>query len=188
MLEQVRQDILAILKEGIIAIKNENTSRLRDLSNQTTHDSSIFQDENSITIAVVMYALNKIFGRSSYREYNDWKIFNKIVLESLEKSYDELSNNNIASYQSEIKKILEVINKLSSHLKNYIKDLFQDASIKKGSRIHEHGVSIGKAAELLMISKWELMDYAGKTGIYDREENISMKIEDRIKFTRGLFK
>ena len=55
MFEQVRQDLLNILNESIKAIKENNIIRLRDLSNQTIHNSSIYQDENAITIAVLMY-------------------------------------------------------------------------------------------------------------------------------------
>jgi len=165
MLEQIKQDILAILKQSIEAIKENNIVRLRDLSNQTIHDSSIFQDENSITIAILMYSLNKIFQRTSYQEYKDWKVFYQITLGSLEKAHEELNKNNMQNYQNEIKKILNIIDKLSSHLKKYVKEVFEESQIAKGSRLYEHGLSIGKTSELLGISKWELMDYSGKTGI-----------------------
>ncbi len=188
MLEQIKQDILNILKEGINAIKENDVLKLRDLSNQTIHNSSIFQDENAITIAVVMYSLSKIFERSSYKEYKDWKTFYQITLESLENAEKHLLNNDIKNYQSSIKQILNIIDKLSSHLKKYVQEVIIEAQIAKGSRLYEHGISIGKTSELLGISKWELMEYAGKTGIYDMEENISMSIEERVKFTRGLFK
>jgi|SRR3989344_3700475 len=187
MFEQVRQDLLNILNESIKAIKENNIIRLRDLSNQTIHNSSIYQDENAITIAVLMYSLNKIFQRTSYRDYKDWKLFYDTVLQSLEKANNELKKNNIIDYQNEIKKILNVIDKLSSHLKKYIQEVFNDAQIAKGSRLYEHGISVGKTAELLGITEWEILPYVGRTGIYDMEENLSMKIEDRIKFTRGLF-
>ena len=188
MLEQIKKDILEILKEGIKAVKEDNVVKLRNLSNQTLHNSSIFQDENAITIAVVMYALGKIFNRSSYLLYKDWKVFYKITLESLENAEKKLINNDEKGYHENIKQILNVINKLSSNLKRYIQETIEEAQVAKGSRLYEHGISIGKTAELLGISKWELMEYAGKTGIYDMKENISMSIQDRIKFTRGLFK
>jgi len=53
--------------------------------------------------------------------------------------------------------------------------------------LYEHGLSIGKTAELLGINKWELMEYAGRTGISDVQENITISMKDRIKFVRGLF-
>ena len=188
MFEEIKKDILNILKESLIAIKENNAVKLRDLSNQIIHNSSIFQDEDAITIAVLEYSLSKIFERTDYKEYNDWKIFYQITIENLEKAEKELTNNNIQNYRNAIKQILNVINKLSSDLKRFIKEVIEKAQIAKGSRLYEHGISIGKTAELLGISKWDLMEYAGKTGIYDMQESVSMSIQDRIKFTRELFK
>ena len=80
------------------------------------------KDENAITITVVMYALGKIFNRSSYTLYKDWKIFYKITLESLENAEKKLINDDEKGYHENIKQILNVINKLSSNLKKYIQE------------------------------------------------------------------
>ena len=185
--KQVKDDILNVLKEALVAIKNIDTIKLRDLSNKTLHSSSIFQDENAISIAVVCYALSKIFERIQYQGYKDWNIFHEIILTNLNKAKEDLEKDNLTNYQVSIKNILNVIEKLSSNLKKYVKELIEQAQIAKGSRLYEHGISIGRTAELLGISKWELMDYTGKTGISDVQENISMPIDKRIKFARSLF-
>ena len=36
------------------------------------------------------------------------------------------------------------------------------ASINKASRIYEHGISLGKTAQLLGITQWELTEYTGQ--------------------------
>ena len=76
--------------------------------------------------------------------------------------------------------------KFVSHVKQYIDEFINQAEIKKGTKIYDHGVSLGQAANILGISQWELMNYVGKTRfgepIYDRPDTI-----DKIKFTRGLF-
>lgn len=184
---QVKEDILNVVKNSLDAIKNYDAIRLRDLSNQTLHSSSIFQDENSISIAVLCYALSKIFERMQYREYKDWNIFYETCSNNLKNAKEYLEKDNIKDYQGSIKNILNVIEKLSSNLKRYVKEVIEQAQIAKGSRLYEHGISIGRTAELLGISKWDLMDYTGKTGISDVEENISMSIDKRIKFARSLF-
>ncbi|MEK6834764.1 MAG: hypothetical protein AABX61_00690 [Nanoarchaeota archaeon] len=187
MIEQVKQDILNVIKEALIAIKKNDAVKLRDLSNQTLHSSSIFQDENSISIAVVCYALSKIFERIQYKEYKDWNVFYETCLTNLKNSQEYLEKDNLEDYRNSIKNILNVIDKLNSNLKKYVKELINTAQIAKGSRLYEHGISIGRTAELLGISKWELMDYIGKTGIPDVEENLSFPIDKRIKFARSLF-
>lgn len=187
MNNQAKQDILNVVKEALIAVEKNDAVKLRELSNQTLHSSSIFQDENSITIAVLCYALSKIFERINYKEYKDWNIFYTICLVNLKNAKESLEKDNLSLYQNSIKNILNVIDKLSSNLKKYIKEVTEQAQIAKGSRLYEHGISIGRTVELLGISKWELMNYSGKTGIFDVEENISMSIDKRIKFARSLF-
>jgi hypothetical protein len=185
--KQVKEDILNVVRESLNAIKNNEAIKLRDLSNQTLHSSSIFQDENSISIAVVCYALSKIFERTRYKDYKDWNLFYNLCLENLKNAKESLEKDDIIDYQNSIKNILNIIDKLSSNLKKYVKELIGQAQIAKGSRLYEHGISIGRTAELLGISKWELMEYSGKTGISDIEENISFPIDKRIKFARSLF-
>jgi hypothetical protein len=187
MNNQVKEDILNVIKGALIAIKTSDAVKLRDLSNRTLHSSSIFQDENAISIAVICYALSKVFERTQYKEYKDWNIYYETCSSNLKNAQESLEKDNIKDYQNCIKNILNVIEKLSSNLKKYIKEVIEQAQIAKGSRLYEHGISIGRTAELLGISKWELMDYTGKTGISDVEESISMSMDKRIKFARSLF-
>ncbi len=187
MIKQVKEDILNVINQALSAIESNDVVKLRDISNETLHSSSIFQDENAISIATVCYALSKIFERTQYKYYKDWGIFYENCSSNLKNAKSFLEKDNVKEYQNSIKNILNVIDKLSSNLKKYVKEVIEQAQIAKGSRLYEHGISIGRTAELLGVSKWELMDYAGKTGISDVEENISMDINKRIKFARSLF-
>jgi hypothetical protein len=188
MKQEVKEDILSILQESFDAIKKRDILQLQELSNHTLHDASIFQDEDSISIAVVIYSLSKIFERTRYEQYKNWNIFYKIIVENLEKAQEYLKNNNFNEYNYCIKNILSVIDRLDEKFRRYISDVIEKARISKASRIYEHGISIGRTAKLLGISEWELMDYAGKTGISDVELSISKDVKQRIKFARGLFK
>jgi len=189
MLENTRKNLLWILKEGRKAVSKEDTVRLSDLSNHTIHDTSILQDPNSTQVAILMYSLFKIFERKTkYSEYKDWPIFYKILEKNLTDAVFFLSKKNFRDYEVAIRNILQSVDKLESHLKEYIKDVIERAKINKGSRVYEHGISIGRTAELLGINAWELMEYVGKTGISDVKYSITKNIEERLKFARSLFK
>lgn len=188
MEEVVRKDIISILTEAIKAISNSDIKTLKDISNHTIHDSSIIQDRYSISIAVITYSLSKIFERTSYEEYKDWSMFHDNVLKYLENAKASLEVNKINQYEENIKNILKIINKLDSKLKNIIQEVFEKSKINKGSRLYEHGLSISKAAELLGVSEWELMEYAGSTGISDVEFSISKSAKERLKYARELFR
>jgi len=64
----------------------------------------------------------------------------------------------------------------------------QQARIKKGSRITEHGLSFGIVSQLLGISKWELMDYLGHTMVYDKENIRTKTTKERLNVAKRLFK
>ena len=187
MEEEVREDILDILRKSYEAIKEDDVKALKDLSNHTLHDASIFQDEYSVAVAVIIYSLSKIFERSNFRVYKDWSLFYKICLEDLKKAEKFLAENKIEEYENVMKDLFNIMDKLGSNLKRYIVEVIDGAKINKASRVHEHGISIGRTAELLGVSQWDLMDYVGKTGIADVELALTKRVGERIKLTRRLF-
>ncbi len=187
MKKEEYSNILNILRKSYNAILNRDTVLLRELSNHTLHASSILQDEDAVSIAVIIYSFSKIFERN-YSEYKDWDKFYTSIKEGLKKAIKNLENNNIQEYELTIKQIISDIDKLDAKLRDYIKIVFDSAKIHKASRIHEHGISVGRTAELLGISEWELMEYVGKTGISDVPLSRTMSINERMKLMRSIFK
>ena len=188
MIQRIKDNILRILKQTIKAIHKQDIKQLKDLSNNTVHDSTVFQDEHSIEIAVLIYSLSKIFERSKYQQYKDWNIFQKTALHNLKKAYQNLKNNKDEQYHKNIRYIFSITSKLETNLKKYIKEILEKGKIVKGSRVYEHGISAGRTAKLLNISEWDLLDYTGKTGISDVTLSKTKSIKERLEFTRGLFK
>lgn len=182
-----KNEIIEVLKIAVEAVKNDDVKTLRDLSNRVINSSSVFQDEDVITIAVITYSLSKIYERSDYRKYPGWHLFFETTANSLREALFSLENNDITSFEKYIKDILDVIERLDKKLKNYIKDVIHESQIGRGSRLHEHGLSLGRTAELLGISKWDLLEYIGKTGIADINEKSSLSEEKRLRLARGLF-
>ncbi len=188
MEERVRLNILNILRGVKQSIKSLDITKLRDLSNHTLHDASILQEESSIQIAVIVYSLSKIFERENYQNYKSWKYFYKNLMLYLENAIKYLERKDENNYTKTTKTLIYFINKLEFKLRHYIIEVMEKARIHKASRIHEHGISVGRTSELLGISQFELMEYLGKTGIADINLNISMDIKKRIEFARSLFK
>lgn len=188
MNEKVKAEILRILKESYIAIKADNIKRLKDLSNNILHSAGIYQDEDAISILVLIYTLSKIFERTNYRNYKDWNLFYETCSQNLRIAEFQLKNNNIENYEKAIKTIFDITDRLQSNLKRYAKEILHKAQVVKGSRLYEHGISIGKTAELLGINSWELMEYSGGTGIADVDESYTIPVERRLRLVRRLFK
>ncbi len=185
---QEKNNVLYILSTARKAIKKKNIILLKELSDHTIHSASIYQDTDSITVAVLIYALSKIFERSKYTTYADWPLFSKTCIENLAKAEHDLKKDRIEEFRKDLLSIRRAVNKLSGHLKAYIEEVFRKAMIKKASRLYEHGISLKQTADLLGISAWELAEYAGKTGIGDVNLSITADIKTRIKKALDIFR
>ena len=180
-----KEHVLEILEQTKLALKEKNVRLLKDLSNQTIHAASIYQDPDNIALAVIIYMLSKIIERKAYLSKD---------IEELIETYNRCISNSIIALKkdnevicrSEMKNIMTFINKLHGNLREEIKDVLKKAKINKASRIYEHGISIRQTADLLGISIWELAEYAGK-----RQERTNLIIsrdeKERIKIAIDLF-
>lgn len=177
----IREDILNTLQDVIRAIKSQDYAKLRELSNHTIHDASIFQEDDPLALAVLVYALSKVFLRCAEKNQSC-----PAVLPAIERAREVLSQGDEDSYRSLIKYLLREIGEIDQQMKLYVQEVIENARIKKGSKIHEHGISIARSAELLGVSQWELQTYIGQ----QHEENHydGIRIEERIRFTREIFK
>jgi hypothetical protein len=175
MNEIIKQDILFVLKNVVKSLRGRNINELYELSNETIHNSSIFQDQDSLQIAVLVYSLSKIINR---------KGFDRRFPNYAKDAYFALKRNNIEKYRAKIGNIFDLINKTDENIGLYVMKVINEAKIKKGSKIYDHGISMSRASSMLGISQWELMNYVGKTNL---EENASADIKERLKFARSLF-
>lgn len=175
--EIVRVDILKVLDSSTKMIERLDIVGLKELSNHTIHNASIFQDQDSVTIAVIMYTLAKIFERES--------LVDKTVIPIINNSKKALFDNKIEEYRLNLKKLYEIIKEKDSKNKMYIQEVIDQAGVKKSSKIYEHGVSMTQAASILGISQWELMEYIGKTSIPETFERLNLK--QRISIARKIF-
>lgn len=179
----IQKDILNVLANvvGILKIREtKDTTEIKKLSNHTIHNASVFQDEDSVTLAVLVYSLAKVLERAPPpAEYER-------LLNLLEKAKEFLYQGRELEYRDSVKNIFGMITGIDSRLRAYIHEVINEAQIKKGSRIYEHGISLARTAEIMNISQWELMGYIGKTGIAERVEDIRM-VKSRMDFARSLF-
>lgn len=181
------ENILRILKETLKAIEENDSFKLRSLSNQTMNTSSLSQDSDNIAVAVIVYSLSKIVERQDYRQLPGWNSFYKKILLYLDKSITDVEKKQYDKFRDDFKTIRGSIDNLSGKLKKYIKEVIRSAEVNKASRIYEHGISMEQTANLLGVTLYELADYVGKTGISDVPENKTMGTKERIKLAMEMF-
>jgi predicted DNA-binding protein (UPF0251 family) len=174
-------NVQRIIKEAVIAFKNQDASKLKNLSNQTVHTATLTQDTDNIITAVMIYALGKIIERENYRKINGWEQFYTDSLKQLELASQNIEKKDISAYRLNLGKIRNVSNKIDSNLGDYIQDVFYRSEVKKAFRLYEHGLSFQKTAELLGVSAWDLASYIGNTSISESSISETMSVKKRIK-------
>ncbi len=183
-----KENILRILEETKKALAEEDTIKLKDLSNQTLHSSSMTQDASNVAVGVIIYSLSKIVERKEeYKKQKGWEKFYSEVNNSVRRAHMALSENKEQAFKDELKNIRKAISDLSGRLREYISDVFQKAKINKASKIYEHGISMEKTAKMLGITLWELANYAGQRGDANAPLSETLSSKERIKLARGMF-
>ena len=182
-----RGHVLKVLKEVKLALREQKYIEIKNLSNEITHQASIHQDPDLISVAVIIYSLSKLLERKNYKEQKNWERFYREYIQGIENLIKNLEKDDINGFRNQVNLIRKLIQGLSGKLKIYIQDIFRNAKINKASRIYEHGISMQKTAKILGVSVWELSEYAGKTGIGNVNLGITMPIQQRVKLAEEIF-
>lgn len=183
MEKEIKKDIISVLTQSLFLIKKQDFIALKELSNHVIHDASIFQDQDSLQVAVVIYSLGKVLEKA---EEEGTKISINVIT-TIEKALSFLTEDNEESYRTELKKLLQQISERDEEMYLHIQRVIEKANVVKSGKIYSHGISMGRAAEILGVNQWELMSFVGKTRIADKEEDIA-DINKRLNFAKKLFR
>ncbi len=179
----IKKDILAVLAGllEILKVKEDgDIAQIKELSNHVIHNASVFQDEDSISIAILIYSLSKIIERKQKDlDYAG-------VIGMLNSCISSLKNNQDDMFRKSIKNMFSFIRSADEKLKMYIHEVINQAQIKKGCKLCEHGISVARASEVLGISQWELMRYLGKTTLIEQFSE-PVDVSKRLAVARSLF-
>lgn len=175
--------IARVIHDTRIALEKGDSGALKELSNQTIHCSSCFQDSPTVTLSVLIYALGKLVEQQRFLVSQGWirnkpKIISYLTL--AEKAVAAEQDSAFANY---ITRIRTALTASSVNLKPFIIDILKKASINKAGKLYEHGLSLGKTAELLGVSTWDLSEYtAQREFTFD-----SYDVRKRAAFVREFF-
>ena len=114
--KEVRELLSKLISKVLIALKQRNPARLKRLSNYAIQESSVFQDQESINLRLITYALSKIMERHGVIEYpTTWDIKFGRISNNLREMKQALNRNDIKHYKNESKKAINLISKLTAN-------------------------------------------------------------------------
>lgn len=186
MKDIIKENILDLIEKVTAALKDKDILALRKYSNYTIHNASVFQSQSSTAFAVIVYSLTKVMEMSGKQEEKKVQKFIDSVLEEFSYCRKQLLSGNISKYKAGRNRILEKIAEMDDRLDLYMQEVIEKSKVKKGSEMYGHGISMGKVAELLGLSRWDLMAYIGKTTIIDTEEKAT-DARSRLLLARKIF-
>lgn len=182
-----KKHILDILRQVRDAVQRKDYIKIKHLSNKFVHHSSIHQDADVISVAVIIYSLSKMLEREDYKKEKNWKQFYNDYLRTIKNMIIALEKSDHNKFHQEIEANRKLLSKLSGSLKANMKDVLNRAKINKASKIYEHGISMEKTAKILGITLWELAEYSGRTGVGNVNLGVTMELKDRIKLAEEIF-
>jgi hypothetical protein len=185
MEQEVKKDILDILSRAveILRVREEkDVLELRELSDHTIHDASIYQDIDAVQIATLMYALYKVLERKmvlSDRQYQ--KLYS-----TLQNAHEMMGRGRFKEYNRHIQEAFAIITDVDQKASQFMQEVIEKAKITKGSKLFHHGLSTKRAAEMMGVSEWQLLGYIGKTREYE-ETPRSVSVKKRLQYAFEVF-
>ena len=162
--EEVRKDLLNTLKKIKYALEERDATLLKELSNHTMHISSIYHEKRAIYIAMITYSLSKIIEKKSIEKVHGSELNDFITgtIQNLSALITFLEEKDFNKFTDAIKSILKEISNFDSSFGKYVEDILEFSKVQKGAKIYEHGLSLSNVAEMIGVSKWDLMKKIGE--------------------------
>ena len=151
------------------ALRNTDALRLRRLSDEFTDKAVISQDTETINLAMISYAFNKIFSKAHFQE-----------------KFEGLVSNALSKLEGmDLKGIMDDIREFDEKHGHFEGNLMKKARIKIGARLYSHGLSVSRSASLVNVRISDILKYVGGTHVHESLTTVSVK--DRLNTARKIF-
>lgn len=187
-MDRIIKDILRVLRKTKGALEAGDYEKVQDLSNHVIHNASIYQDELSLKTAVFIYSLGKTMGTAKIREEEEFPHFSRKIKRKIDRLIKSLKQEKRDEASNLLKEAISEVSELDDSFGTHLKKVIIGSKIKKASKIYEHGISLGRAAEIVGLSEFELMDYIGPTKVHDLSFFKVDKLKEKYEEAREVFK
>lgn len=165
------------------AFKERNQKKLRKLNDTIMKEALLDFTKPIYELAVLSYILAKIVSKPRFLVKENKHLLKKIEtdIRVLTKILDREEDEVLKGFQN----VSGSITDLEKIDRRFVRNLVSKGSLKTAATMYAQGVSLGLASQMTGMSKQDILDYAGKTMMFDRvKEELSVK--ERLKAARRL--
>ncbi len=149
------------------AFKRRDQRKLRKLNDKILRNAVLKFSYKLYDMAVFSYVLSKIISKPRYASKEMEKFMEPLELDlkQMAKSADECSEE---EWKIQSKLFENDIEHLEGEDPRFIISLMQKGKLKVAVTLYAQGISLGLASERTGMNKQDILDYAGKTMMFDR--------------------
>lgn len=167
----------------LTAFEKRNQKKLRKINDDMLRKTMVGFTKIFYELAVLSYVLSKITSKPRFlRKESEGKMAAiDAALAAAAKAESE------EEALERCKDIVGAVKELEKDDPRFLIDLVSKGRLKVAATAYAQGVSLGTASDITGMEKQEIMDYAGKTMMFDRVKE-EKTIERRLAFVRKLVK
>ncbi len=165
------------------AFSKKNQRKLRKLNDAILKESVMNFTIPLYELAVLSYVLSKIVSKPRYISKENEPRMDEITrnLQDIVKNIDLPEKKILIKF----KKIDETIFSMEKRDARFLRDLTSKGRLKAAATLYAQGLSLGTASEMTGMNKQDILDYAGRTLMFDRIKE-EKTIHERMKLARTL--
>lgn len=165
------------------AFRKRNQKKLRKINDSLLKEAAVHFSKLLYELIVLSYVLSKVASKPRFlKKENEQKMQ---IIESAIENFIKLNSEDENEALENFKNIRIAIKSLEKDDPRFFIDLVSKGRLKVGATMYAQGVSLGTAVEMTGMNKQDILDYAGKTMMFDRLKE-EKSIHDRLKVARKL--
>ena len=186
--EEVCKDLLETLKKIKSALVARDANQLKEFSDHTSHCAAIYHEKRAVFIAMITYSLGQIVERYKFskEKSGDYEDFIIGMTKNVEALITFLGTKNFKKFDDAMFTILKDISEFDASFGKYVEDVLEFSRIQKGAKVYEHGLSLSSIAEMIGVSKWDLMKKVGETKVHEEDVESPKGIKERFEKLKKL--
>lgn len=165
------------------AFKNRKPKTLRKLKDQILNKAVLSFKVELFDLAVYSYVLSKILSKLHFLSSEKEPEMEAIEIDLLE--LIDAADGSQKEWKNAVSSLKKDISSLEKEDSRYVISLIRKGELKAAATLYAQGISLSLASKLTGIEQQEILDYSGKTMMFDRLKE-EKDIFERLKLARKM--